>query len=97
MTEVAFGMDINDYKGFRNVQLILKDIRMAQNQEQCFMYEEELSKLLEKLKLNNPNANTDLVTKAFWFCVEKHKGQKRVSGEDYATHPIAVANILTIK
>ncbi|MBO5505041.1 MAG: bifunctional (p)ppGpp synthetase/guanosine-3',5'-bis(diphosphate) 3'-pyrophosphohydrolase [Clostridia bacterium] len=58
------------------------------------MYEEELSKLLEKLKLNNPNANTDLVTKAFWFCVEKHKGQKRVSGEDYATHPIAVANIL---
>ncbi|MBO5136443.1 MAG: bifunctional (p)ppGpp synthetase/guanosine-3',5'-bis(diphosphate) 3'-pyrophosphohydrolase [Clostridia bacterium] len=58
------------------------------------MYQEELSKLLEKLKLNNPNANTDLVTKAFWFCVEKHKGQKRVSGEDYATHPIAVANIL---
>ena len=58
------------------------------------MYEEELCKLLEKLKLNNPNANTDLVTKAFWFCVEKHKGQKRVSGEDYATHPIAVANIL---
>jgi len=33
MTDVAFGMDINDYKGFRNVQLILKDIRMAQNQE----------------------------------------------------------------
>ncbi len=58
------------------------------------MYQEELSKLLEKLKLNNPNANTELVTKAFWFCVEKHKGQKRVSGEDYATHPIAVANIL---
>ncbi len=25
--EVAFGLDINDYKGFKNVQLILKDIK----------------------------------------------------------------------
>ncbi len=26
--EVAFGLDINDYKGFKNVQLILKDIKL---------------------------------------------------------------------
>ncbi len=29
--EVAFGIDINDYKGFKNVQLILKDIKPSEN------------------------------------------------------------------
>ena len=28
--EVAFGLDINDYKGFKNVQLILKDIKLME-------------------------------------------------------------------
>jgi len=28
--EVAFGLDINDYKGFKNVQLILKDIKPSE-------------------------------------------------------------------
>ncbi|MBQ9757857.1 MAG: single-stranded-DNA-specific exonuclease RecJ [Clostridia bacterium] len=27
--EVAFGLDINDYKGFKNIQLILKDIKLV--------------------------------------------------------------------
>ena len=27
---VAFGIDINDYKGYKNVQLILKDIKLAE-------------------------------------------------------------------
>ena len=30
--EVAFGLDINDYKGYRNVQLILKDIRKVESE-----------------------------------------------------------------
>lgn len=29
--ETAFGLDINDYKGYRNVQLILKDIKKTEN------------------------------------------------------------------
>ncbi len=28
--EVAFGLDINDYKGYKNVQLILKDIKLCE-------------------------------------------------------------------
>ena len=27
--DVAFALDINDYKGFQNVQLILKDIKKS--------------------------------------------------------------------
>lgn len=30
---VAFGLDINDYKGFQNVQIILKDIKLSENNE----------------------------------------------------------------
>ena len=28
--DVAFALDINDYKGFQNVQLILKDMRKTE-------------------------------------------------------------------
>lgn len=30
---VAFGLDINDYKGFQNVQIILKDIKLSEENE----------------------------------------------------------------
>lgn len=34
------------------------------------------------------------VQKALDFATEKHTGQKRLSGEDYISHPVAVANLL---
>ncbi len=36
----------------------------------------------------------DMVKKAFEFCVNAHKGQKRVSSEDYYYHPYNVAKIV---
>jgi guanosine-3',5'-bis(diphosphate) 3'-pyrophosphohydrolase len=36
----------------------------------------------------------EFILKAYQFAVEAHKGQKRVSGEPFITHCIAVANIL---
>ncbi len=38
--------------------------------------------------------NAELVTKAFEFAREAHQGQKRKSGEDFVTHPLAVARII---
>ena len=35
-----------------------------------------------------------LVQKAYYFARDAHEGQKRKSGEDYITHPLAVAQIL---
>ncbi|MBR2249878.1 MAG: HD domain-containing protein, partial [Prevotella sp.] len=35
----------------------------------------------------------DIITKAFNFARQAHKGVKRLSGEPYIMHPIAVAQI----
>lgn len=50
---------------------------------------------LKKRILNfNPKANLTLVEKAYSYAKKAHKGQKRVSGEPFCTHPIEVAKIL---
>lgn len=54
-----------------------------------------MEELEEKLKLyiTDPE-DFNLIKKAYEFALEKHKGQKRASGEDYIIHPIEVAKIL---
>ena len=51
--------------------------------------------ILEAVKSYQPNADTDLIRRAYELADAAHKGQKRVSGEDYIIHPLAVAKILT--
>ena len=51
--------------------------------------------ILESVKRYQPNADTDLIRRAYELADAAHKGQKRVSGEDYIIHPLAVAKILT--
>ena len=43
----------------------------------------------------NPRCNADLIRMAYGYGRRMHEGQKRKSGEDYFTHPVAVAAILT--
>lgn len=47
--------------------------------------------LLSKVRENNPNADLDAIKKAWAFCKLAHTGQKRLSGEAYANHPLSVA------
>lgn len=42
----------------------------------------------------NPNANIELIRKAYEFSKNAHAGQKRESGEDYIQHLLRVAHIL---
>ncbi len=51
--------------------------------------------ILERLLSYNPNADTDLLRKAYVFSAKVHLGQKRLSGEPYLIHPLEVAGILT--
>ena len=38
--------------------------------------------------------DSECLQRALEFAKEKHEGQKRIGGEDYITHPIAVAEIV---
>ena len=51
--------------------------------------------LINKVKSYNKFLNPDKLNKAYNFALKAHKNQKRHSGDPYAIHPIAVANILT--
>src|ERR1700737_3203414 len=53
-----------------------------------------ISQLLDKLEAYLSPAQVERVREAYEFGAEKHPGQKRVSGEPYITHPVAVADIL---
>ena len=51
--------------------------------------------IINTVKSYNPQANFDLITKAYNLAYEAHADQKRISGEMYITHPLHVAMILT--
>ena len=51
--------------------------------------------VLERLTSYNPNADIDLLKKAYVFSAKVHSGQARLSGEPYLNHPLEVAGILT--
>ena len=50
--------------------------------------------LLEKVRVANPDADTELLRRAYVFSAYEHKGQVRRSGEPYMVHPLEVADIL---
>jgi guanosine-3',5'-bis(diphosphate) 3'-pyrophosphohydrolase len=50
--------------------------------------------IVEKVGRNHPQANLDLLRRAYFFSAREHKGQMRASGEPYLVHPLEVANIL---
>src|SRR5512146_769377 len=50
--------------------------------------------LLEKVRAYSPDADVELLRRAYVFSAFEHKGQVRHSGEPYLIHPIEVANIL---
>ena len=51
--------------------------------------------LVERVKQYNPNADEDLLNRAYVYAMLAHGSQKRASGEAYFTHPLEVAAILT--
>jgi GTP diphosphokinase / guanosine-3',5'-bis(diphosphate) 3'-diphosphatase len=56
--------------------------------------ETKIGDLVEKVQTYYPAADVDLLRKAYDFSAKVHKGQKRLSGEPYLVHPMAVANII---
>src|SRR6187399_301692 len=50
--------------------------------------------LLEKVRAYSPDADLELLRRAYVFSALAHKGQVRHSGEPYLIHPLEVADIL---
>ena len=50
--------------------------------------------LLSKLRSYLPQAQVAEVSRAYQFGARAHEGQRRISGEPYISHPLAVASIL---
>jgi guanosine-3',5'-bis(diphosphate) 3'-pyrophosphohydrolase len=51
--------------------------------------------LVERIKAYDPDADEDLLNRAYVFSMKAHGSQLRASGDPYFSHPIEVAGILT--
>ncbi len=51
--------------------------------------------LVERVRAYDPDANEDLLNRAYVFSMKAHGSQLRASGDPYFSHPIEVAGILT--
>jgi GTP pyrophosphokinase len=59
--------------------------------------EKDLEKLKSIVAKHHPNAKLSLVEEAYYFSKKAHKGQYRLSGEPYFTHPFQVAKMIAEK
>nr|WP_207683561.1 bifunctional (p)ppGpp synthetase/guanosine-3',5'-bis(diphosphate) 3'-pyrophosphohydrolase [Desulfonema magnum] len=53
-----------------------------------------INDIIDKIVENNPDAELDLVDRAYIYSARVHDGQVRLSGEPYLSHPLEVAGIL---
>jgi guanosine-3',5'-bis(diphosphate) 3'-pyrophosphohydrolase len=51
--------------------------------------------LVERVTRYNPNADENLLNKAYVYAMKKHGAQQRANGDPYFSHPLEVAGILT--
>ena len=50
--------------------------------------------LIEKVQAYSPDADVELLRRAYVFSAFEHRGKVRHSGEPYLIHPLAVADFL---
>lgn len=53
-----------------------------------------ISDIVEKVEEYAPEADPDIINRAYVFSAQAHAGQLRLNGEPYLSHPLSVADIL---
>src|SRR5437879_1110201 len=53
-----------------------------------------IEEICDNVRRNHPQADLNLLRRAYLFSAREHRGQKRAAGESYLVHPLEVANIL---
>ena len=71
-----------------------EQIRLEQEAADDKMISEAYDRLINDYLNSRHRKKVDLITKAFNFARQAHKGVRRLSGEPYIMHPIAVAQIV---
>src|SRR4051812_11046452 len=54
-----------------------------------------LTELVDRVRVYQPGADVDLITRAYNYGERAHEGQTRKSGDPYFPHPASVAGIIT--
>ncbi len=54
-----------------------------------------ITDIIDKVAENSPDADLDIIDRAYIYSAKVHDGQMRLSGEPYLSHPLEVAYILT--
>ena len=70
-----------------------EEVQLTQEEKDDQIINEAFEKLLNDYIASRHRKKVDLITKAFNFARQAHKGVRRLSGEPYIMHPIAVAQI----
>ena len=65
---------------------------MNQKYDKPITYDELYEKIKKIIKKQD---ELDIINNAYGFALNKHEGRKRRNGDDYISHPLEVANILT--
>ncbi len=53
-----------------------------------------ISEIIDRMLENNPDADLDIIDRAYVYSARVHDGMVRLSGEPYLSHPLEVAGIL---
>ena len=70
------------------------DEKMTQEERDDKLINDAFQKLITDYQATRHRKKIDLITKAFNFARQAHRGVRRLSGEPYIMHPIAVAQIV---
>ncbi len=75
----------------------MADEKLTQEQKDEKLINDAFQELLERYLSSRHRKKVELITKAFNFARQAHKGVRRRSGEPYILHPIAVARIACVE
>ena len=73
----------------------MTDEKLTQEQADEKVINEAFEELLNRYLESRHRKKVEIITKAFNFAKQAHKGVRRRSGEPYILHPIAVARMIS--
>ena len=78
-------------------EISMTDEKLNKEQADEKLIDDAFQELLERYLASKHRKKVEIITKAFNFARQAHKGVRRRSGEPYILHPIAVARIACVE